>query len=622
MGFSKRRRCRRDALLLVAAILVAAVEAVVVLAVVPSSRAQSAPVKQSENRSTHSASANPNENRQAQTGAAQIGSAIKVEVRAVLVDVVVTNKKGEPVLALPKQDFEVMEDGVPQSVSFFEEHAEEPPARNSSTPLPPNVYSSTQTVKASDSVNVLLLDWLNTQPPDQAYVREQVIKYLGTVPPGTRLAIFELGTELRIVQGFTTESSLLLAALQDKKAGAKPKSVGLLASETRNASEQELVDLMVKSDAAPAAVAAVRDSMATNAAKQTGDRVKLTMQGLLELERYLSAIPGRKNVFWFAGSFPIRVFPGAGPGANFGGELQQSAAQYGTGRIAIYPISAEGMKADAAFDPSQGLEGRARMRAPDIARDTASGESHVAMETLAKETGGEAFYNTNGLGHDMKRALGDAAHYYTLTYSPSNARMDGKFRSIEVKVAGGSYRLSYRRGYYAVAARAADTITQAEENDRLLGMMRFGMPDFDQIAYQVRVAPAQPQPAASAARAGVNAGLKGPVTRYSVDYLIPVKGLKLEPGADAARHGYIELMLVAYEKNGKPLNLVMSKEEVKLPAKLYESSQNVQIHARQEIDVPVGDVYLRAGLYEQNTGNVGTIGVPLNSANVAPKAKN
>ena len=576
--------------------LVLAVALASIPGVIPCLRAQSSPAKPTEN------------------GQVQIEPTLKVEVRAVLLDVAVTNKKGEPVAGLPEKDFEVLEDGVPQTVSFFAEHADEASAQKESEQLPPNVYSSSQTIKTSDSVNVLLLDWLNTQPPDQAYVRDQVIKYLRTVPQGTRLAIFQLGNELRIVQGFTTESSVLLARLHDQKAGAIPKSVGLLASETRKASEQELVDLMVKSDAAPVAVSAVRDSMAANESKQTGDRVKLTMQGLLELERYLSAIPGRKNVFWFSGSFPISVFPGAGLGTNFEGDLQQTARQFGPDRIAIYPIAAEGVTAASAFDPSQGLESRMRVRPPDPTQSNGNGERQITMETLAKESGGEAFYNPNNLDRDLKRALSDAAHYYTLTYSPANPRMDGKFRNIQVKVAGGNYKLAYRRGYFAESPRSPDTVTQAQENDRLLGLMRFGMPDFDQLAYQVRVTPAQPQPALGAPRAGVNSDLKEPLTRYSVDFLIPMKSLKLDSAADGIRHAFIELMLVAYAQNGTPLNLVMGKEEVKLPEKLYESSQNVQIHARQEIDVPAGNLFLRAGLYEQTSGNLGTVGVPLNSA--------
>ncbi|HKV62574.1 MAG TPA: VWA domain-containing protein [Candidatus Acidoferrum sp.] len=545
----------------------------------------------------------------------QAGAVLKVQVRTVLVDVLVTNKKGAPITGLNKDAFEVKEDGSPQIINSFEEHSSAPPSTVSQEVLPSGVYTSAQTFHASDSVNVLLLDWLNTQPPDQSYVREQVIKYLRTVPPGTRLGIFALGSELQLVQGFTSESSLLLAALQEKKSGANPKFGRLLSSETRKASEQELADLMVKSDAAPIAVAAVRDSQAQNASAQAGDRVKLTLQALVELERYLSPIPGRKNVFWFSGSFPISVFPGAAQGANFGGELGSAAARFGPDRIAIYPILAAGTTADTAFDPSEGLEHRARMKtATEAAQDPSPAPDQVAMATLARETGGEPFLNTNDIGRDLRRALDDGSHYYTLSYSPTKTQDDGKFRSIDVSVLSKNYRLSYRRGYFAEPPAA----TPNTEGDRLLSLMRFGMPDFDQLPYTARVAVEEHQPAPGAARAGVSTTLKPPVTRYGVDFLIPLQSLKLESDRLGSQHDNIELMLVAYSKNGEPLNLVAGKEQIKLSRELAESGRNIQIHARQEIDLPVGELFLRAGVYEPASGKAGTIGIAVNPRTSVP----
>ena len=584
---------------LVAAILAAALAGMGALALlVPSLCAQSAP-------------GNP----------AQIGPAIKVEVRIVLLDVVVTNKKGEPVSGLAKEQFEVMEDGVPQTISFLEEHAGARPAHDTPETLPANVYTSSQTVRASDSVNVLLLDWLNTQPSDQTYVRKQVIKYLRGVAPGTRIAIFTLGTELRLVQGFTTESAVILAALNDKDSGANPKSAGLLDSKTREASEQEVIELMTKNNAAPAAISAVKDSMATTAANQSGDRAKLTIQGLLELERYLSPIPGRKNVFWFAGSFPIRSFPVAGPPGNYQAELQKTAQEFGPARIAIYPISAEGVTNSAPnMDPSQGLTTRARVLAPDGTQETTGNSQRAVMEAIARETGGQAFYNSNGLDYDITRAVEEGAHYYTMTYSPTNTGKDGKFRNIQVRLAKENYKLSYRRGYYAEAANSVHAESQPA-NDPLLELMRFGMPDFDQIAYNVRVAPVEPQPPPGGARAGVNSDLKGPFTRYSVDFSIPLAALKLKSDAGGMKRGTIQLMLVAYEKNGNPLNLVESKNEITLKPEVYESGRNVNIHARQELDVPAGNVYLRVGIYERASGNVGTLGVSLEALAIAPNQK-
>ena len=134
----------------------------------------------------------------------------RAETRLVLLDVVVTNGKAEPVTGLDKQDFQVTEDGKQQNVSVFEEHKGEAVTQTQIPPMPPNVFTNYPLSKIPDSVNVLLLDWLNTQPQDQAYVRAQTIKYLKSITPGTSLAVFTLGSRLHMVQGFTTDPAVLL----------------------------------------------------------------------------------------------------------------------------------------------------------------------------------------------------------------------------------------------------------------------------------------------------------------------------------------------------------------------------------------------------------------------------
>src|SRR5882757_1001740 len=66
----------------------------------------------------------------------------KSKVRAVLVDVVVTSGKGEPIPDLHKEDFEVLEEGKPQTVSFFEEHKGAPPTQTKLPPMQPNVFTN------------------------------------------------------------------------------------------------------------------------------------------------------------------------------------------------------------------------------------------------------------------------------------------------------------------------------------------------------------------------------------------------------------------------------------------------------------------------------------------------
>jgi VWFA-related protein len=87
-----------------------------------------------------------------------------VETRVVLVDVVVTGAKRDPVLGLKKDDFRIAEDGTKQTISSFEEHKLDHSKSVVLPAMPPNVYTNFPTAKSPDSVNVLLLDMLNTQP--------------------------------------------------------------------------------------------------------------------------------------------------------------------------------------------------------------------------------------------------------------------------------------------------------------------------------------------------------------------------------------------------------------------------------------------------------------------------
>jgi VWFA-related protein len=166
--------------------------------------------------------------------------AIKSEVRIVLVDVVVTQGKGEPVGGLHKEDLKVTEDGRPQTISFFEEHKNGRVSAVALPPEPPDVFTNYPTIKTTDSINVLLLDSLNPQATDQTYVRPQMVKYLQAAlaaPTGARIAIFTLGQKLRMVRGFTADSSASLTALIDPKSGTEAKFEPQLAAPRRIVSE-------------------------------------------------------------------------------------------------------------------------------------------------------------------------------------------------------------------------------------------------------------------------------------------------------------------------------------------------------------------------------------------------
>jgi VWFA-related protein len=347
------------------------------------------------------------------------------------VDVVVTQGKGEPVVGLHKEDFEVSEDGKAQTISFFQEHTGGTVSPITLPTMPPGVYTNFPTMKTTDSVNVLLLDTLNTQAVDQSYVRPQMVKYLLAAlaaPSGARIAIFTLGSKLRMVRGFTTDSAELLTALTDPKSGFEVKF------EPQMRGSDVGVCNKIK---APVAIAACKDFFAEEDAAKTADRVVMTLQAFQALAHYLALFPGRKNVMWVSGSFPLTFFPETNPRGGhreeYQREIRQTADLLTADQVAVYPISATALSGEEVVHPDEsGLP--IRDVHPELVQQ-------IAMEALAQDTGGKPFYNTNDLSVAVKEAINIGSHYYTLTYTPTNIKLDGKFRRIEVKGTNRSYKL-------------------------------------------------------------------------------------------------------------------------------------------------------------------------------------
>jgi VWFA-related protein len=536
---------------------------------------------------------------------------LKAEVRVVLVDVVVTHKKDEPLTGLRREDFQVLEDGKPQTISYFEEHAVAPtsPAKAAPPTLParPNTFSNVQSSAAPDSVNVLLLDWLNTQPQDRPFAQKQIADYLHRKPAGTSMAAFVLGSHLQMVSGFNSSSSELLAMLEKQKSGGPSRqSSSLLASNSMNAAETQMVDMMRIMQTAPAGIEAVQQEQAENNADIASKRVGITLQAMQELARFLSGLPGRKNVMWFSSAFPINLFPSRGTVPHqFGQELKKTADLLAESRVSIYPVSASGLSQGLSMDMQPQPQPQ---NANDLGIDQVSNQ--MAMDALAKDTGGKAFYNTNGIADALAHAVDVGAHYYTLTYSPVNNVMDGKFRKIEVKVTHHGCKVAHRQGYYASDSKAEPADTRSS-SDALARIVRFGMPDVAQIPYRVRVSAEHVDPASSA---GTGSSAKGPSTHFTLHFSIPLTGLSVESTSDGTYRELVTVLIAAYDFNGKLLNAAERKYPLAMDLGQYAQARQEGLQLLGEIEVPRSELVLRTGISEVNSANVGTLAIPMNES--------
>lgn len=504
---------------------------------------------------------------------------LRVNSRAVLVDVLVSDHKGAPVPGLNQKAFTVTEQGNPQAISFFEEHKVAPASARANTssleqPLP-NTFSNASPIDNPLVVNVLLLDALNTPLADQMVMRKSTINYFKSLKPGSRLAIFTLSMRLRFVQGFSDDPALLAAALGYRKVGV-PEASALLQAPQGADAQTGVTGLMSQQAAgatfaSPGGAAALQSFMTESEFAQIADREYRTLEALTELATFLESFPGRKNLIWLSGSFPLSAnaitgvaFNGANTlsDARFEGPLRDTFALLAAARVSLYPVDARGVMAMQYFTAESGANGGGQS-----ARSTLTSESfyrnidYATMDMLAEKTGGKAYYSNNALSGVINNVVSSSGDFYTLSYTPSNAKMDGSFRDISVTVAnGGRYKLSYRRGYFARSAdlpaaapskkqKVAQTSPPPSHPDPLLPFMQLGMPQTQEIQYKAVVAhiSTTQDEAENEARPAVT----GPRTNYAVDFIIDLKDLDLKLDAEGVHHGALNLSLIVYDHYGQ-----------------------------------------------------------------------
>ncbi|HZY64040.1 MAG TPA: VWA domain-containing protein [Edaphobacter sp.] len=526
---------------------------------------------------------------------------IHTEARLVVLDIVVTDGQGHPVTGLKPGDFKLFEDGRPQTLKSFEEHAPADPATAAramaamSAKLPPNTFTNYTPVAASGAANIILLDALDTPVEAQMYLREQMIDYMKTVPPGMPIAIFQLDTQMHMVQGLTTDPAELRAAVNGKR--DRPVLSPLLGG--------------------PATPGYVRERM----------RRDILTQALQGLARYLAAFPGRKNLIWFTGALPISLY-GDGPLSPFPDvtsfleEFNKTTDVLTLNRIAVYPIDARGLRVDPRFSAANSGIGRGR---GDGFTRRAFQQGY--LDDVAATTGGKAFYNTNGLKNTIAEIVDTGSHYYTVSYTPTNSNWDGKYRRLKVTTVREGLHLQYRKGYYArVDERArqqhiaANAEGQAGADDAAMqASMQMGAVAPTQIGFAAKITPAETV-TKDAANAPAGKGnylseklRKKGYRNYAIRYAINANDLQLMPTPDlTAYHGRIQLVAVLYDSQGQRMNSDMGELPLDIDKATYEQVERSGLVTGMTIAVPVkGDYFLRLGVRDMQTGRIGALEVPM-----------
>jgi VWFA-related protein len=374
----------------------------------------------------------------------------------VIVDVTVKDKSGKPIEGLTPRDFIVLEDGKPQKISVFEfqklamepEPPAPPPSLGDQNQLPEDPKTSITTespgkVQYHDKrLLVLFFDFSNMGIPEQLRAQDAALTFLDRqITESDLVAILLFTTVVQVKTDFTADRAMLKEIIHNLPIG-------------------EMSDLSAMADTGDDTE---EDTGAAFVADETEFNIFNTDRKLAAIEdavHKLAALSEKKVLIYITGGIQRT-------GIENQAQLEASINAAVKSNVAIYPIDARGLMAD----PPGGAASVGASRGTGIYNgsvyNTQRAKINNSQETLASlaaDTGGKVFLDSNDLSLGIVQAQQEFRSYYIIGYYTGNTKQDGKYRKIGVKLNTGiSAKLQHRQGYYADKVWGKSTGAEKEQ---------------------------------------------------------------------------------------------------------------------------------------------------------------
>jgi VWFA-related protein len=530
---------------------------------------------------------------------------MRATTRMVVVDVVATDRSGNPVTDLKPGDFTVLEDGSPQQVrSFNFQHLAEVAAPAVFAPLPApqlpeHVFTNVPAYRAAGPLNVILVDALNSTLLNQMNVREEMFKLLLKLPPGRPMAIYALGEKLQILQDFTSDPKILRDAITNYKDHAP--------QQLKNPVGDPIARSIMLSRLPPLLLPALLRGDQNAASLGADQRVAITADALQSIAHSLSAYPGRKNLIWLSASFPLSLnvdgrmkLRGEASERNYEPQLARMADSLMNAQVAVYPVDARGianlsflaMSGAGRHPLGGGYSDGSGVGIEPVAADLSDEllAAHATMNTLAERTGGKAFYNTNDLDKAVLAGMDDGATYYTLGYYPTSRQWDGKFRKIQIKTARADVKLRYRSGYFAIDPAGYPQKDPKLRAHDLIQALSLESPAATALLFQARVLPPSEKTG----------------NKVLVDFAVDPHALSFQHGDDGLEHAMMKCAVEVYSGKGVPLRTEASDVSTALKPDAYNQVLRANLPCRAAFNLGEGNYLLRLAVRDERTGLIGS----------------
>jgi VWFA-related protein len=511
------------------------------------------------------------------------GPTFKAQVEYVEVDAVVTDQQGNFVRNLKKEDFQVSEDGKPQSISTFLvvdipiERYERP--LFSERPIEPDVRSNERPFDGR--VYVLILDDLHVDATRTARVRQYARQFIErNLGANDLMAVISTGGRSADAQDFTSNKRLLLASV-DKFMGRK------LLSPTLSKNEQYFRQVEVD----PTARVDDPNDM------ERAHNAQNMLATLRQVAEWLGGIHGRRKSILFMSegidydlNDVIRNFDSTPSSASsIMNDIRDTVTMTARSNVSIYSVDPRGLA--TLGDDTAGVGAFADQNDPStgIGLSSLRNELQLSQDSLrwlSDESGGFAAVNRNDTTNVFDRIVRDNSSYYVLAYYPPSNKGDGKFHRIDVKVNRPGLTVRSRKGY------ALPKNKQAPKQAKTGGMP----PDI----YEAMNSPLQVSGLTMRVFA---APFKGPQPNASVIVGVEMSGRDLS----LEQNSKVEISFMAVDNKSKVFGARNDSLTLNLRPETKARVEQSGVRVLNRIELPPGRYQLRAAAKDSAKNALGSV---------------
>jgi len=412
----------------------------------------------------------------------------KTQSATVVVDVIVTDGKGNVVPGLTESDFKVFEKGVPQKILSFEPPilGNAPAAARPADRAEVAVNSGGRS--ASLRMITLVIDTSAMRGSSLKASVDAAIQYVErAISLDDHVAVYAVGSRLRLVVPYTRDKKKIVEGLQSLNRANENIQSGVDRDRMRREIDRLREDVDILKQAGNSGgnmgndlLAKMKEveyrTMESEMNMLATMQTRATFRALRAIALASGSLPGRKNVVLFSEGLPQTTETDSG--------VSSVVDAANRANVAFYVIDPSGLNQDAFmgnFDAGTATNGR-RGSNTQAARDLSNAQrgSEVSggetkfdtlfrmsadgdrdgLRNLADKTGGLLVKNRNELKTSLDRIDRDLREFYTLTYQPPAAAFDGTYREIKVEVAG-KHTIRYRKGYWALTPGEELKVTPA-----------------------------------------------------------------------------------------------------------------------------------------------------------------